>query len=413
MSSHAVPAATARSSIAPWRLGACTFFIFAPIGVQLPFFPLWISYSGFSPSLIAILIGLSQIVRFAANLLVPPIADSSGDTRAVLMGCATIAMLALAFCGLPFGIGWIFVFTLLASAAQAPMMPLQDAIVLREVRRRAATGERPLDFGRIRSFGSASVLVLMLASGAIAAVTPPQAIIWIIAGAAALATLAVFLLMPRADITVGDAGDAMTEAPTRRGAIALVIFSGSAIQASHAMVYAFGSIGWRAEGFGDFAIGLLWATGVATEVAFLAFAHRLSRGRSLSLVFLIGGGLVALVRWLVMATQPGPVTLLLAQCLHAGSFAATYLGTVTLLSGLAGERQRARIQGWISGATSLSLAAATIVCGPLWSAYGWTGYLFVAGLAALGTGCAVAVALLDVAAQPQSAGCGGNTVDPS
>ena len=385
-----------------WRLSACCFFIFAPIGIQLPFFPLWISHLSFSPMLVALLIGLTQIMRFCANLLVPSIADRSGDAATVLLGCAIVAALAQSLSGLPFGTVWIFVFSILAAAGQAPMMPIQDAIVLHEVRRRAADGEPPLHYGRVRSFGSASVLILMLASGALASVTPPGAIIWIIAGASVAAALAVAVLMPRDRFARKPGGVASTGGRAGPGRIGLIIAASSAIQASHAMIYAFGSIGWRQAGFGDLAIGFLWAAGVATEVAFFVFANRFARGRNLSFAFLISGGLVALVRWLVMAAQPGPALLLLAQFMHAGSFAATYLGTVMALSDRAGNTRRARDQGWLSGSTSLSLAAATFVCGPLWAAFGARAYLFVALLAGVGTACAIAAALLAASSERSS-----------
>lgn len=396
-----------------WRLNACAFFIFAPIGVQLPFFPLWIAHKGFSPTLIATLVGLSQVVRFLANLAVPPLADRT-DTATVLLLSAAVAFLAQSLCALPLGVAWIFALWLLASAGQAPLMPLQDSIILREVRQREIAGAPPLHYGRVRSYGSASVLILMLAGGALAAVTPPDALIAIIAGSSAAAVGAIAFFMPRERGSgVADPRPVATAGGTNRGLLALVIAGGAAVQASHAMVYTFGSIGWRQAGYGDAAIGALWAAGVATEVAFFAFANRLARGRDLSFVFLIGGASIALVRWLVMATQPGPLTLLVAQFAHAGSFAATYLGTVTALSRLAGEGRRAKVQGWVSGATSLSLAAATVVCGPLWAAYEWRGYLFVAALAGVGLVCAVAAALASVVPQPQSAGSGGNTTEPS
>ena len=194
----------------------------------------------------------------------------------------------------------------------------------------------------------------------------------------------------------------------------LVIAASSAIQASHGMIYAFGSIGWRQAGFGDGAIGLLWASGVATEVALFVFATKLARGRSMSYSLLVIGSLIAVIRWLIMASDPSPALLQLTQLLHAGSFAATYLGAVIAIATLSGEARRAQVQGWVSAANALTLAAVTIISGPLWAAYGMASYLFVAALAAAGLACAIAATLRSGSAiHPHSAGSGGETTEPS
>ena len=390
------------------ELAACAFFVFAPIGVQMPFFPLWLAGSGLSANEIALLLGLSPLVRFVANLTIPPLADRTGDVVAILLVCAITAAIAQGFSGLAFGIVWIFLFSLIATAGQGPMVPLLDSIVLREARRRMVARESPLDYGRVRGAGSVSVLLLMLASGAVAGVTPTSAIIWLIAGASAAAAVAIRYLLP-GTAAAGRAGAPRTPRTplANRGLIVAVIVASSAIQASHGMIYAFGSIGWRRAGYTDGAIGLFWASGVATEVALFVFANRLARGRSLSYPFLVAGSLTAVVRWLIMAADPGPAWLLFAQLLHAGSFAATYLGAVVAISHLASEARRSQVQGWVSAANALTIAAVTVVSGPLWSRHGAEAYLFVAALAVVGLVAAIFAWLANAGAQPQSVGSGG------
>lgn len=408
-------AAAGQTPLTSRQLGACAFFIFAPVGVQMPFFPLWLANRGFTPSLIALLLGVAPIVRFAANLTIPPQADRSGDAAGVLLACAALTAIAQGLSGLPLGIAWIFILSLVATAGQGPMVPLLDSIVLREVQRRAVTREPSLDYGRVRGLGSISVLLLMLTAGAAAAILPTSAIIWFITGTSAIAAVAVAVFLPRVKSARRRGAAAVIHTPlANRGLIVLVIAASSAIQASHGMIYAFGSIGWRQRGFGDGAIGLLWASGVATEVALFVFAAKLARGRSMSYSLLVIGSLVAVIRWLIMASDPVPALLQFAQLLHAGSFAATYLGAVVAIATLAGEARRAQVQGWVSAANALTLAAVTIISGPLWATYGMASYLFVAALAAAGLGCAIAAALRSGRAiHPQSAGSGGETTEPS
>ncbi len=384
-----------------WRLGVCAFFVFAPIGVQMPFFSPWLSARGFTPEGIALLLGIAPLVRFASNLAVPPVADRTGDAARVLLVCALAAAAAQAVSGLPQGIVWIFALSLLATAGQGPTIPLLETIILRESRRRVLDGEAALDYGAIRSAGSASVLILMLASGWFAAVTPPTATIWLIAATSGAAVLAVWLCLGRAKLAPPPPDAAIIQGPVGRlGLVALVVAASSAVQASHAIIYAFGSIGWRRAGFSDEAIGLLWACGVATEIVLFFFARRVTGASPYA--YLVAGALVAVVRWAAMAFDPGPALLTLLQTLHAGSFAATYLGAVLAIAALAPEHRRAQIQGRASGANALLLAAATMVSGRLWDRFGVGAYGAMALLALVGLLCAVLAALLSPKARARA-----------
>jgi hypothetical protein len=67
--------------------------------------------------------------------------------------------------------------------------------------------------------------------------------------------------------------------------------------------------------------------------------------------------------------------------MHGLSFGATTYGSVLLLGSLASATHRARMQGWLASATSLSLAAATFACGRLTGLFGAKAYLAMAALA--------------------------------
>ena len=175
-------------------------------------------------------------------------------------------------------------------------------------------------------------------------------------------------------------------------AIALFALAAAFIQASHALLYVFASLQWRAEGLGDGYIGFLWAVGVATETLFfLLLGPRL--GESHAFLLLLTGGGVAIFRWLCMAAEPGAAALLGLQLLHAATYGATQLGAVYLLSQLAGPERRAQAQGWLSAAGALSLATASLASGYFQAEFGRGAYLFMAGIAAAGIGLASLAAL--------------------
>jgi PPP family 3-phenylpropionic acid transporter len=121
-----------------------------------------------------------------------------------------------------------------------------------------------------------------------------------------------------------------------------------------------------------------------SESVLLIFCGRYIRGVPQALALLLLGGVGASLRWMAMSFAPDAEIVLSLQVLHALSFAATYLGSVSVLGWLAGPNHRARMQGWLSAASALSMALATIACGRLTHMFGVGAYLAMAGLAAAG-----------------------------
>ena len=390
---HALSPPAPKTGASAPRLAALNLLVFAPVGVQLPFQSLWYASIGFAADSIALINGATPIARFVANLLIPPRADRFGNAARLLALCGVGMTLANLAAGLvqP-GFALVFLCIVAGAFSQGPMIALTDSIVLREARRRVVAAERPLDYGVVRGAGSVSVLVLMAAGGWFVGLFPPESMIYAIAGVMALTSVGVVLLAPR-DARAGGTGAAqMREKVARPRVVLLVVLAGALIQASHAVVYTFGSIAFRAQGHSDFMIGLLWAIGVATEIAFFLASNRFG-GASRAYGLLIAGALFAMLRWLLMASTTNTTLVFVGQALHAFSFAATHLGSIFALTRLVGETRRAQAQGWISGANALTMALASVVSGYLWKTYGLSAYLFMAGLAAVGLALALGAAL--------------------
>ena len=375
------------------RLAALNLLVFAPIGVQLPFLSLWYASIGFAAESIALIQGATPIARFLSNLVIPPLADRRGATARLLGLCgvaATFATLAAGFVQPSYAL--VFLLIVASAFGQGPMIALTDAIVLREARRRVVAGERPLDYGVVRGAGSVSVLLLMVVGGWFVGLFPPTSMIFVISGVMALAAAGVFLLAPPDARASEDSGPVKIEKVARPRVVILVVLAAALIQASHAVVYTFGSIAFRAQGHSDVMIGLLWAVGVATEIAFFFFSTRFGGARR-AYAMLISGALFAILRWILMASTTSTVLIFIGQALHAFTFAATHLGAIFALTQLVGETRRAQAQGWISGANALTTALVSVLSGPLWQAYGLAAYLFMCGVAGLGLVLAMAAAL--------------------
>jgi PPP family 3-phenylpropionic acid transporter len=367
------------------RLSFLTASVYATIGIHLPFFPIWLASRGLSGPDIAAIAAVPPLMRLIANLILPPRADRSGDIPGMLTLCALGTTCAYASMGLIDGFWFILAAVAALAFAQGPVIPLADALILNEVRRRARGGLAALDYARVRGWGSASVLVMMVVGGQIVGLLPREAIVCLLAGTALVTTIVARQCarrLPRAEAgLVGRSalGRPLPYAP----AIALFALAAAAIQASHAFLYVFASLQWHSEGLSDGYIGLLWAAGVATETLFfLLLGPRL--GDSNAFALLTMGGIVAIFRWLCMASAPGPAALLALQMMHAATYGATQLGAVYLLSHLAGHERRAQAQGWLSAAGALSLASASFASGYLQLAFGRGAYLFMAGIALVG-----------------------------
>lgn len=381
-------------AVSAWRLAALNLLVFAPVGLQLPFLSLWYASIGFGAEAIAILQGATPLARFASNLLVPPIADRRGNAPLLLALCALGGMAGFCFAGLSHSFWWVFACIVAATFAQGPMIALGDSMTLREARRRVVAGERALDYGAIRGFGSVGVLALMAVGGWLVGPFAPQDIVFVIAASMAAVTLGIVALSPRSKGAGGAAQTTKPEKIARPGLVAIVVLGAALIQSSHAMVYTFGSIAFRAAGYSDVMIGLLWAIGVATEIIFFVVAGRRFGGANAAYLFLMLGGGSAILRWIAMSFALPTPLLFLVQGLHATTFASTHLGAVFALTRLVGETRRAQAQGWISGVNALVYAATAISCGFLWNALGQQAYLAMAGVAAAGL-VLVTVAALD------------------
>lgn len=157
--------------------------LFLPMGLHLPYFPVWLAARGFSNSEIAAALAAPMVLRVVATPVVAAIADKRGIA-------ATLATCALAtfagYSGLGFVKGFIPVFIGAAFVATTlGLMPsLSDALTLAGIRRAEVAGLGYIAYGRIRVCTSFGVLGTMLLSGWIVTFFPGEQIIFALAGLA-------------------------------------------------------------------------------------------------------------------------------------------------------------------------------------------------------------------------------------
>jgi PPP family 3-phenylpropionic acid transporter len=357
-------------------------------GVSTPFISLWFSAHGLKGAEISLVLAAPMLARWATSPLLAIWADGFRLRRTALVFLALAAALAYALMAVTRGLGpWMALWFVAATAINC-LIPLADVITLK----RAARDGFP--FGLPRGAGSLAFLVANAAMGAILTVAGVDVIpIWIVLAAVATA-LAAQLAAPDEPVHEATADEAAGQAPQgrfqalltlgRNGPFVTAIVAGGLIQAAHAFYYAFSNLVWKAQGVPDVYWGLLWATGVAAEITFLALMAPLRR-RLGDWNLLMLGGAGAAVRWTAYAFAPPLWLLWPLQALHALSFAAAYFAGLHIVDRLSPARSKTLAQTLNSALSSgVLIGLATIAAGPLFDRFGARGYLAMTALAGLG-----------------------------
>ncbi len=349
------------------------------IGVQLPFFPLWLKAKGLDPQMIGLVLAVPMVVRVAAIPLAAGIADRRDALRNVILCCA-LATLA-GYTALAFADGAVAILAVfaLASAANTPMMPLAETYALRGL------AARKRAYGPVRVWGSAAFVAGTFAAGFAADSIAARDLIWLIVAAVLINAVAAAALQPLH--LTHDAPQPAARSLMRDPASIGVLAAAGLIQASHAVYYGFSTLDWSRAGFDGTTIAALWALGVGAEIVLFGLQGRLPAFVTPAVLLMIGGAGGAL-RWLAMAFDPPAVLLPGLQLLHGLSFGATHLGAMGFVVQRAPAGKGATAQGHLAIALGLMMAASISLSGWLYAGYGSRAYAAMALVAAAGGACA-------------------------
>jgi len=375
---------TGDAGFAP-RLAAFYAAIFILSGIQMPFFPVWLEAKGLDPVTIGLVLAAPMLVRVFAIPLATRAADRHQMLRAAIVVASGLSAIGYFLLGFSEGAVAILLMFTLVALANTPVMPLTETYALRGLSARGRA------YGPVRLWGSLAFIGGTFAAGFAADVLPARDLIWLIVAASALAAVAAFQLAPLA----GGAPDPVTDAAPRphllRDPVFLAVVAAAAfIQASHAVFYGFSALEWSARGLDGTAIAALWGLGVIAEVVLFALSGRLPLFFSPSVMLMIGAAGGAL-RWTAMAFDPPAAALPFLQLLHAASFGATHLGTLSFVLRHAPPAQGATAQGYLAIALGAAMAGAIGLSGVLYGAFGVKAYAAMA-LAAVAGGVCAAVA---------------------
>lgn len=367
------------------RLSLLYAALFVPIGLHLPYFPLWLEGQGFSPEQIAIVLSAPMFLRMLTTPLITAMADRARDRANVFVLLAVASLTLSAGYFLEPTYWGVLAVSLTLAVFWAPHAPLADSLALSGVRRFGSS------YARMRIWGSAAFLFANFGGGAMLAHTGADAVPAIFSSTLAVLLL-VSLFIPRLGrprrASPLSATELQSAAPKLLSRHFLFFVGGAGlISASHGFLYGFASIYWKSIGLGETLVGLLWAFAVLAEVGMFMVFNRIFGGVSTVTVLALAGAF-AIIRWIVYPLiWPfgfGVTGFFIVQALHAFSTGLILLGIQKHIAGTVAEERTGAAQGISFFATGFFMAAVTLLSGPLYDHLGANGFFAMAGVAAAG-----------------------------
>lgn len=385
------------------RMSVLFAALFLPLGVHLPYFPLWLEARGFGADQIAVILAAPMFLRVATTPLITALADRARDRLHVIV---LLSAAALCFSGGYFlhpGYGLLLAVSLAFQVAWTPLSPLADSLALSGVRRFG------VNYAGLRIWGSISYLAGNFGGGVLVSRLGLDTVPAMISAGLALGLIAALaaprLGRPRVDSPLS--ATALQRADPALLTRGFLLFAAGAglISGSHSFLHGFVSIYWKSIGIGETVIGLLWAWAVLAEVMIFLSFRRWFGHRSPFMVLAVAGS-AAVLRWLVFPwiwpLGLGIPGFFAAQTLHALSTGLMLIGVQMMIARTVPEARTGAAQGVAFFCNGVSNATVTLVSGPLFAAAGIDGLFAMAAVAAAGLGL-----ILLAGRQPQSAGEGG------
>lgn len=330
------------------RFSIFYFFLSFAQGVSLAFFPLHCSYLGFTPFQIAIaaaaqsfatLVGAPTFAAISHRYISPRklLFVSSILTCLLYLPLLVVSSFATVF---PIWLAYLLIFSAM--------------VVTIDTRAVIASTNKEIRFERARLWGSIGFVASLATIGFLIDLFGLQAIMWVGFSCACALHGLYYLIKVRMPTECGrQRMHLVSPTPWRSfaGPLAIVLGATALLWASHSAYYVYFSIYLKSLGWSGTSIAAAWNTGVVAEIVLFINFHRLSDRFPLTRIFVVAG-VLAVVRWIVLAQTSHPETLVLIQILHAASFGAVYLSSIRLVQRIAPPDYRERAQGLLVGLSS-------------------------------------------------------------
>uniref|UniRef100_B1XUP4 Major facilitator superfamily MFS_1 n=1 Tax=Polynucleobacter necessarius subsp. necessarius (strain STIR1) TaxID=452638 RepID=B1XUP4_POLNS len=309
-----------------WAFGSFFFLYFAYVGLVSPYASLFFLERGFSVIEIAALMSMLQITRIVGPFSWGWLSDYLSNRIGIIRFCACLA--ALVFLCIFFLHAYIgfFIWMFVLHAILSSLMPLGESATIHALYKDNSFDKR---YGRLRLWGSVGFIAMVLVAGELfqrKTIELYPSVGTVVLFALALVTFC--LHEPK-----------MQHRKMVKGELLVVLFnpdvrwflaSGFFMIFAHASLYVFYSLYLADLGYDKFEIGLFWALGVMAEVLFFYFQSKVLSRLDAEVILQAAFG-IGVIRFVLIAFFPITSVLIVAQLMHAGTFAAHHSAATKLL----------------------------------------------------------------------------------
>ncbi len=336
-------------------------FYFGALGILIPFWAPYLRDLGLDP----VQIGQIMAVYLAWRLIAPTawgwMADHSGRRMLLVRLAAIASAVAFALLSRRTDYGGLLVFMSLFAIFWTALIPQYEANTL------SVLGPRIASYGRIRLWGSVGFILAVVAGGWWFDLNGLDSVPTIAAALIGLVALSSFLT---------PSGPQVSEEPDqlplgrilRQPRVIALLLVALLVQAAFGPYYVFFTVYLEELGYARTTIGILWALGVAAEIAVFLYSPWLFR--VFSRRSLLAGALgFAVLRWCLTAAFADNLALLVfAQLLHMASFGLFHAVAVVCVHDFFPGKTHGRGQALYSSAGFGAGGA----LGSLYSGYSWS-----------------------------------------
>ena len=317
-----------RKALLPFAALSASYF--AHIGFFNPYLPLWLKDLGLSLVAISVLTSVQASTRLFAPYVWGWLSDHTGERVRLMRIGAAVALASACLLWLELPALWLGVVLFVMFTHTSAMMPMSEAAMAHMVSQGGAFDAKR--YGRVRLWGSIGFLLTVFVAGAWFEAFgmhqfPSMTILSL------LAVLASVWWLPDVKETVHAEQVRPAVWPVLRQAPVRWFFVSAFCHVlSHIGIYVFFSLYLDALGYSKTLIGVMWAVSVVVEIAWFFWQSRWLHRLPLSGWLLLASAAMVLRMALTASWADVLWVLVLAQALHALTFAAHHTASVAMVS---------------------------------------------------------------------------------
>lgn len=372
--------AAAATAWQPWRIGLFFAAYFAAAGVLAPYFPLYLEYRGLSAWQIGVVMAVGQGMRILGPTVWGWLADHTTERVRILQFTSVAAAVCFVPLLFPGGFGYVLLTMFAVNFFMTGQIPIAEAMTATQLRGDPRAAAR---YGRLRVWGSISFVATVLAAGVLLDGLGVAAQPWLLLGLLVATALAGQLVREASQTPSATSRVSVIEL-LRQPRVRWFFLSVLLMIFAHGALYTYLSLHLASLGYSKSAIGVLWVVGVVVEIGFFFVQGRIFARFDPFRLLAASFALAALRFVLIGEFAQVPALLVLAQILHAATFAVHHSASILTIQRWFHGRATARGQAlYVSIGYGVGGTAGSLLAAWLWSAVGPSAAFLSSSVAAL------------------------------